>query len=154
MVDAIFKILKKRFAIICGIIIVLFFTIVLLHRVNFESLSPASYFVTMICFIATAIFSLCVPIIIRLMTFKKVKDNGNISRKIYLEFHNIVLLSVFIGSLFALYGYYALIKDTLETVSLLMALYGIYSAIPSKKSINMELVEFNVEDFRNKNKHK
>lgn len=152
MVDNLFSILKKRFAIMCVVVIVLFLAIFFSHRSNAESLSRATYTTTMICFFGSAIFSLCIPIIIRLITFKNVKDDGNISRAMYLKFHNIVLLSIFIGALFALYGYFALIQDILETVTVLIALYGIYSAIPDKKTIKMELLEFNVEDFRNKNK--
>jgi hypothetical protein len=152
MVNDVYKILIKRFAIMCILIVALFLAIFAFHRLNADSLSRASYTTTMICFIGSAIFSLCVPIIIRLVTFKKVKDNGNLTRATYLDFHNVVLISVFIGTLFALYGYFALIQDTLETVTVLIALYGIYSAMPNKKTIKIEFVEFNVEDFRNKNK--
>jgi small-conductance mechanosensitive channel len=152
MVDNIFKVLKKRFAIMCIVVVVLFLAIFLSHRFNTGALNRASYTITMICFFGAAIFSLCIPIIIRLVTFKNVKDNGKLSREMYFQFHNVVLISVFIGALFALYGYFALIQDILETVTVLIAMYGIYSAIPSKKTIKMELVEFNVEDYTNKNK--
>jgi hypothetical protein len=152
MVDNIFKVLKKRFAIMCIVVVVLFLGIFINHRFNVGPLSRASYTMTMICFFGSAIFSLCVPIIIRLITFKNVKEDGNLSRAMYFQFHNVVLISVFIGTLFALYGYFALIQDILETVTALIAMYGIYSAIPSKKTIKMELVEFNVEDYRNKKK--
>lgn len=152
MVDNVYKVLFKRFVIMCCVIVVLLVAIFISHRINSASLDRATYTTTMICFIGSAIFSLCVPIIVRLVTFKKVKDKGSLSREVYLQFHYVVLISVFIGALFALFGYYALIQDTLETVTILIAMYGIYSAIPNKKAINMEFVEFNVEDFRNKDK--
>lgn len=152
MIDNIFKVLKKRFTVMCIIVVVLFLGIFLSHRVNTGALSRASYTITMICFLGSAIFSLCIPIVIRLVIFKNVKDEGNLSRSMYFQFHNLVLISVFIGVLFALYGYFALIQDILETVTVLIAMYGIYSAIPSKKTIKMELIEFNVENYRNKNK--
>lgn len=149
MAKEIFRILRARFIVICVILLILIGVVFIKHRTNMDSLDRASYSLTMICFISSVIFSICIPIIIRLVTFNDVKTNGTIEKKKYLQFKNIVLLSVFIGSLFALYGYYKLIYEGLLTVSFLCILYGIYSVIPSKKTLEIELIEFNVEDYKN-----
>jgi amino acid transporter len=150
MLNDVYKTLRNRFIAICVVLLVLLLATFLYHRSNMDHLTRAGYALTMVCFFGSAIFSACIPIIIRLLTFKKVKDDGNISKKSYLNFKKLVSISAFVGALFAIYGYYAMIYDALLTVTILFAMYGIYSIIPSKKAVNMELVEFNVEDYNNK----
>lgn len=150
MVKEIYRILRNRFIIICVILLILVGAIFMNHKINRSILEIASYSLSMICFVSAVIFSVCIPIVIRLLTFNDVKTNGTIRKKKYLQFKNIVLLSVFIGSVFTLYGYYALIYEGLLTVSLLCTLYGIYSVIPSRKTLEIELIEFNVEDYKNR----
>ena len=149
MLDDIYKTLKKRFIVLCAVLIILILATFLYHRLNMDDLTRAGYALTMVCFFGSAIFSACIPIIVRLVTFKKVKDDGNISKKAFLNFKKWVGLGAFVGALFSVYGYFAMIYDALLTVSILFAMYGIYSIIPSKKALRMELVEFNVEDYNN-----
>lgn len=141
--------LRKRFIFSCLILLAIFASIFVHHRINLDNLEKASYSLSMICFISSVILTICFPIIIRLITFNEVKTNGKIKIDKYIKFKNIVLISVFIGSLFALFGYYKLMYEGLLTISILCSLYGIYSVIPSMKTIDIELVEFNVFDNKN-----
>jgi ABC-type sugar transport system permease subunit len=150
MVKEIYETMRNRFIIMCVILVALILIIFVSHRSNADSFERASYAITMVCFVSSVICSICIPIIFRLLTFNDVKTNGNIRKRKYLQFKNITMLSVFIGALFALYGYFVLIYDGLLSVSILCSLYGIYSVLPNKKSLNLELIEFNVEDIKNK----
>lgn len=149
MIKEIYQILKSRFIIMCVILLTLVVFIFLNHRANINNLSIAGYNLTMISFISSAVFAVCVPIVLRLLAFRKVKNEGSLKKQKYLQFKTLALVSIFIGALFALYGYYELIYEALLTVAVLCVLYGIYSVLPNRKTLKMELIEFNVEDYRN-----
>ena len=149
MIEKIYKRVRNHFIVMSTILVTLLILIFLNHRANINTLTPSKGNMTIICLMASVIFSICIPILLRLFTFKKVKEKGTIPDKMYLHFNNSLFLSTFIGALCALYGYYILISSTLLTVTILCALYGVYSVMPSKKGLQMDFIAYHVENCTN-----
>lgn len=145
MMDKIYKKERNHFIVMSSILITLLLLIFLNHRSHISTLTHTGGIITIICLMTSVIFSLCLPILLRLLTFKKVKEQGKIHHDTYLHFNSSLLLSTFVGALCALYGYYILISGTLLTLSILCALYGVYSVMPSKKGLQMDFIAYHVE---------
>ena len=148
-IEELYQKIKKQTIIFFILALVLLAIVFIHHYFLKDNLSYASYGFTLFCTFGTTLFSICFPILIRLYYFKKVKDNKKgLSEAEYLKFKQFILYSVAIGTLFALEGYYFMIYETLLTVSMLLCLYGIYTIVPSRKSMKLELVSMKVEGVK------
>jgi len=154
-IEDLYQKIKKQTVIFFVLALVLLGIIFIHHYLLKDNLVYAGYGFTLVCTFGTALFSICFPILLRLYYFKKVKDNKKgLSKADYLKFKQFILYSVAIGTLFALEGYFFMIYETLLTVSILLNLYGIYTIVPSKKSMKLELISMKVEGYNSKKKEK
>ncbi|OJF76388.1 MAG: hypothetical protein BKP49_07930 [Treponema sp. CETP13] len=97
-------------------------------------------------FISVAIFSVCIPILIRLGYWQKRQKNKGLNKSDFCKMKDLSLYSVWIGSVLAIASCIFLIYKSFLYISVLMALYGIYSIWPSKKTFKMELISFGVKE--------
>jgi len=151
--EELYQKIKKQTVIFFIIALVLLAIIVIHHFFLKDGLAYAGYTFSLICTFGVALFSICFPIFLRLYYFKKVKDNKKgLYIDDYIKFKQLILFSVAFGTLFALEGYFFMIYETLLTVSILLNIYGIYTIIPSKKSMKLELISMKVEGYEAKKK--
>lgn len=66
--------------------------------------------------------------------------------KDYIRMQKLSILSVCIGSLCAMYGYFRVIYVVHLYMSVLSALYGIYTILPVRTSYERDLKSFGVHD--------
>jgi len=106
----------------------------------------AVWAVSMVLFISVAVFSICGPIIIRLVYWQKGQKNKGLSLPQFFKMKEISLYSVWIGSVLAVLSCIVLVYKPFLYISVLMAIYGIYSIWPSKKTYKMEIKAFSVKE--------
>jgi Na+-driven multidrug efflux pump len=144
--DIYFKDLKKK-TIVFYIVIAFAISIVLAYY-YFGGMgrTGAGWGISMFFFISVALFSICIPILIRLGYWQKRQKYKGLTKIDFYKMKDLSLYAVWIGSVLAVASCIFLIYKTFLYISVLMALYGIYSIWPSKKIFKMEIKSFGVKE--------
>lgn len=125
--------------------ITLFLLLVVFFLKNISEIE-ANRTISVFILLTTTIFSIALPILFRTSFYQKSIKNKKLDIKDYLKMKRFIVLSVSLGTICALYGYFALIFKYHLYLSILIAIWGIYSIFPSNNIIKKELKEFNVLD--------
>jgi hypothetical protein len=105
----------------------------------------ANRFNSTLVLVSTTIFSIALPILLRTGYYQKSIKNKGLKLSEYFNFKLLLNISVFIGSLFALIGYYYPIYKYHLYLSVFVGLWGVYSIIPSTKIIEKDFIAYNIE---------
>ncbi|MGD1822993.1 MAG: hypothetical protein ACPKM0_09580 [Pleomorphochaeta sp.] len=95
--------------------------------------------------LGSTIFAVALPILFRTGYYNKSIKSKGLSQKDYYNFKLFTIISIFVGSLFALYGYYYPIYRYHLYIAILVSIWGLYSIFPSKKVFDKEIITYRVE---------
>lgn len=139
------KIFKKITTItaINYIVLIIIFLIIFLIKDNGERF--ASRVLSTNVLLGSTIFSIALPILFRTGFYNKSYKNKKLKKNEYFVMKLLIIISVFIGSLFALYAYYFPILKYHLYLSFLFGLWGLYSVIPSKRIYEKDIITYMVE---------
>ncbi|MCF7941354.1 MAG: hypothetical protein K9M84_07065 [Spirochaetia bacterium] len=101
---------------------------------------------SMICLMAAVTFSVALPVLLRSLFYARGMRSGGLPVKDFIRMQKLSILSVCIGSLCAVYAYYRVIYVVHLYMSVLSALYGIYTILPVRTSYERDLKSFGVHD--------
>jgi len=140
------KIISKinKITILNYLLTVLVFIAVLIFK-NYGQ-RTADRIISTIVLVGATLFSVALPILLRTWFYQKSYKNKSLSQSDYLKLKTLIIISVLIGSLFALLGYYYPVYKYHLYISILVLLWGIYSISPSKKVIKRDFIDFKVEE--------
>jgi len=105
----------------------------------------ANRFISTIVFVGATLFSVALPILFRTGYYQKSLKNKGLDISEYFNFKLFINISIFIGSFFALYGYYYPIYKYHLYFSIFVCIWGIYSIFPSSKVIEKDLITYKVK---------
>ncbi len=105
----------------------------------------ANRFNSTLVLVLTTFFSIAFPILLRTGYYQKSIKAKGLKLSEYFKFKLSINISVFIGSLCALIGYYFPIYKYHLYLSIFVGLWGIYSIIPSSKIIEKDFIAYNIE---------
>lgn len=143
--DTYFPILKKKTIIFYIVIGIAFATILAYYYFWGTTRAGAGWGLSMVLFISVVVFAVCGPIIIRLMYWQKRQKSKGLSELEFYKMKEFALYSVWIGSVLAVASCILLIYKSFLYISVLIALYGIYSVWPSEKTYKIEKKSFGVK---------
>jgi len=144
--DTYFVGLKKKTIAFYIVISVAFAIILAYYYFGGTTRTGAGWGLSMVFFISVALFSICIPIIIRICYWQKRQKNKGLTKLEFYKMKELLLYSVWIGSVLTAAACIFLIYKTFLYISVLMALYGIYSIWPSKNTYKIEIKSFGVKD--------
>ncbi len=139
------KIFKKitNLTVISYIILLLVFLLVFFIKVNADRTADRNLSTNIL--LGATIFAVAIPILLRTGFYNKSLKSKGLKQKEYYIFKVLIILSVFIGSLFALYGYYFPIFRYHLYISILVCIWGLYSIVPSENVYKKDLITYRVE---------
>lgn len=95
--------------------------------------------------VATAFFSIAFPILFRTYFYQKGMKDKILSKKNYLLMKNLIIISITIGAIISIIGYFIPIYKYHMYLSILAGIWGVYSIFPSKVVVKKEVKEFYVD---------
>lgn len=105
----------------------------------------ANRLLSTIVLVGATLFSVALPILFRTGYYQKsLKDKG-LDISDYYNFKLFLNISILIGSLFALYGYYYPIYKYHLYFSIFACIWGIYSIFPSVKVVEKDFITYKVK---------
>ena len=139
------KLFKKitNFTVINYVVLLIVFLIFFLFKGNQEREATRALSTNLL--LGATIFSVALPILFRTGFYNKNIKNKGLKQKEYYVFKILTNISVFIGTLFSLYGYYYPIFRYHLYIAILMSLWGLYSIFPSNKIYDKEVITYQVE---------
>jgi len=139
------KIFKKitNLSVVNYVVLLIVFLLVFLTKGNNERESTRAVSTNIL--LGSTIFSVAIPILFRTGFYNKSIKNKGLKQEEYLKFKILTIVSVFIGSLFSLYGYYYPIYIYHLYIAIIMSLWGLYSIFPSRKIYDKEVITYQVK---------
>lgn len=140
--------LERRFCLYFFPVLLLFLLLSYLHR---QGLSPVPPFGSLriwglLLFLSTVLLSVAAPIILRAFFQSFVAREGGAALITFYRLQLRMSLLSLLGSYTALLAYLFLVPPFYLYASVLMALYGIYAVLPSRKKLQRELHIYGVRD--------
>ena len=120
----------------------------LLHRFssNTSDTLEANRVNSVIALLATTLFTIGIPILLRTGYFQKGVKNGGLHLPDFTRMKRLSIYSVGIGEIWMIFAYYLPIYTYHLYLSVLAGIYGIYSIFPAKNIYQKELRSFGVLD--------
>ena len=148
MTEDIIKKLRLRAWLAITLVTIGLVAVVMLHRLNvsFTSLIQANRPLSVSCLLGSAIGSMALPIVVRLIFYRKASKNKGISSSDFYCMKNLEIISVFAGSLFALLAYYIPVFRYHMYLCILAGIYGIYSILPVDRMYQKDISSFRVKN--------
>jgi len=138
------KRLKRVFTVFAVLDSVVFVIIFLLHRYGITSsmYSGNLWILGIVFLVLTTAFCVAIPILARSIYVSRTLKERRFSLEGYIRIQSRLILLTLGGALFAALSYLFLVPKLHLYASMIAALYGVYSAIPSKKKIQGEINYF------------
>ena len=146
--SALLKKMRLAFSILCGVETLFFIFIFFLHRQEISVTPPfwSPWTWGVVLMVLSVIFGVALPILMRTLFHSQAARDKKVEFWRYERLQlNLIIISL-MGAFFACFAYLFLVPEFHLGASVLAGLYGIYSAIPTRRKITAELNYYGLKD--------